>query len=275
MRAVAEALSSWCPPAAPGYVEELSLETGLEIWRYSEGMSDPRSCSSVLSYLIFMLGSYFRDCDWMQNKLDLGSATIHAYTSLFLLVVVPMVLVNVLGVAHTGQSIRVISRCAIVVIYAVYRLLPYHQVRLLKVCSHSVEEADNGGDRRLAAASIVTAKSLDTAVSAHGHISQLRASVVLAQAREPGRGRPTHGGRWQLTVGRSGDTAAAHGSHIISATLAMRLFSNAAQLAVRTSIKGRLAPLMTGLHRRWRHARPGMRCATSCTQWRWHPVATR
>ena len=79
----------------------------------------------MLPYVIFMLGSYFRDGDWMQNKLDLGSATIHAYTSLFLLVVVPMVLVNVLGVAHTGQSIRVISRCAIVVIYAVYRLLPY------------------------------------------------------------------------------------------------------------------------------------------------------
>ena len=119
----------------------------------------------MLSYLIFMLGSYFRDGGWMQNKLDLGSATIHAYTSLFLLVIVPMVLLTFLGAAHPGQSILEVSRCTIVVIFAVYRLLPYFQVCLLKDCSHSVEEADNGEDRRLAVASIVTAKSLDAAVS--------------------------------------------------------------------------------------------------------------
>ena len=57
-------------------------------------------------------------------------------------------------------------------IFAVYRQLLYFQFCLLKDCSHSYEEADNGEDRRpavLAAdtpavASIVTAMSLDAAV---------------------------------------------------------------------------------------------------------------
>ena len=51
-------------------------------------MSDLRGYCSVLSYLLFVLGSYFSDGGWMQNKLAFGSTTIHACTSLFLLVIV-------------------------------------------------------------------------------------------------------------------------------------------------------------------------------------------
>ena len=71
----------------------------LAIMESNDGAARATLLGSMVSYILFVLGSYFSCDGWKQKLLAFCSMATHACVSLFLLVILPIVLSIFLGVS--------------------------------------------------------------------------------------------------------------------------------------------------------------------------------